>query len=262
MKNRTALFAVAALATIAGSALARPLMPGDINGVFEVPYLFADRPDSNLVLTNNFPASYRIQEDQFGNGGFANRHTAYFSTNGGASAYDFNYDDGFDLCTTVTYSYSNVNSEAGFQSDLFGLGIFGVLPNGEIASFGSILPFHSFGMVLPANFQGTVGLRMRHTPGTGDGVNPLPMGGTPSYIEYFYDIGGGWVSSGAVAFGGTEGGIPSNFTMLIGVGTQNNLADPILGTSDILFEDIKTLPAPGALALTGLAGLVGLRRRR
>lgn len=261
MKNTTALIAVATITTVAGSALARPLQPGDINGVFEVPYLFADRPDSNLVITNNFPNSYRIQEDEFGQGGFANRHTAYLSTDGGTTAYDFGYDDGFDLCVTVTVDSSNVASEAGFQIDGFGLGFFGLLPNGELVSFGSLLPFFSFGNVA-ANNQGTVSLRMRHTPGDGNGVDPLAMGATPSYIEYFYDLGGGWVSSGAIPFGTGEGGIPSAANMLIGWGTQNNGADPVLGTSDVLFDGIKTLPSPGALALAGMAGLVGLRRRR
>jgi len=261
MKNRTALFAVAALATIAGSALARPLMPGDINGVFEIPYLFADRPNSNLVVTNNFPVSYNIYEDQFGQGGFQNRHTAYFSTDGGASPYVFQYDDGFDFCVTVTVDSADVNAEAGFQIDGFGLGFFGLLPNGDLASFGSLLPFYSFGVVAPDN-QGTVSLRMRYTPGSGDGVNPLPMGGTPSVIEYFYDLGGGWVSSGPVYFGGIEGGLVNSANTRIGFGTSNNSADPVTGVADVHFDNFKTLPSPGALALAGMAGLVGLRRRR
>ena len=262
MKLTAALLATAAVASVAGSALARPLAPGDINGLFEVPYLFADRPDSNLTITNNFPTSYQIQENNFGNGGFANRHTAYLSDDSGTSPFDFNYDDAFNLCIDLTIASGDVTVETGFQLDGFGLGMFGLLGNGEIVSFGTLFPFFSFGVVAPANYQGSLSLQMIHRPGDGNGVDPLPLGGNPSTVEYIYDLGGGPVSSGLVPFGTGEGGIVNAANMLIGFGVQNNQAHPTLGTSDVLFQNIKTLPTPGALALTGCVGLVGLRRRR
>lgn len=262
MKFTAALLATATVASIAGSALARPLAPGDINGVKEVPYLFADRPDSNLTITNNFPSSYEIDENNFGNGGFANRHTAYFSTDGGATPRDFNYDDGFNFCIDLTVTSANVGVETGFQLDGFGLGIFGLLGNGEIVSFGTLFPFFSFGIVAPSNYQGSLSLQMIYRPGDGNGVDPLPVGGTPSTVEYLYDLGGGFVSSGLVPFSTAEGGIVNAANMLIGFGVQNNAADPVTGASNVLFDNIKTLPTPGSVALVGCVGLIGLRRRR
>jgi hypothetical protein len=262
MKFTAALLATATVAGIAGTTLARPLGTGDINGVFEVPYLFVDRPDSVLTITNNFPSSYEIDENNFGDGGFANRHTAYFSTDGGASPLDFGYDDGFDLCINISVATLDVTSEVGFHADGFGLGVFALLGNGEIASFGTLLPFHSFGLVTAPNYQGDLSLRMIHRVGDGNGVDPLAPGANPSTIEYLYDIGGGWISSGLVPITTGEGGIPTGANMLIGFGTQNNGADPITGASNVLFTDVKAIPTPGALALAGCVGLIGLRRRR
>ncbi len=262
MKLTAALLATATVAGIAGTTLARPLAPGDINGVNEVPYFFADRPDSNLTITNNFPTSYEIDENNFGAGGFANRHTAWFSDNGGASARDFNYDDAFNFRLDLTVTSADVGVETGFQLDGFGLGIFGLLGNGEIVSFGTLFPFFSFGIVAPSNYQGSLSLQMIYRPGDGNGVDPLPVGGNPSTVEYLYDLGGGLVSSGLVPFSTAEGGIVNAANMLIGFGVQNNLADPVTGASDVLFQNIKTLPTPGALALAGCVGLIGLRRRR
>ncbi|MBL8745210.1 MAG: hypothetical protein JNK58_02520 [Phycisphaerae bacterium] len=224
--------------------------------------IFNDRPDSNLVVTNNYPASIRFQEDGFGPGGFANRHTAYLSEDGGANNADFDYGDAFDISVTVNHLLStNVAVEAGIHSDLFGLGFFGQLPNGEVVSFGSVLPFFSFG-VQP--FGSSIDLRIIHDPGDGDGVNPLPGGGTPSYITYGYNLGSGWQYSPQIPMTGLEGGIPSAFPFFIGFGVQHNGATETAAFADTMFTNIRVnkVPAPGAVALVGLAGLVGIRRRR
>lgn len=234
---------------------------GTVNGVNVVERIFNDRPDSVLNVNNGYPAFVRFSESGFGPGGFANRHTAYLSNDLGSTSLDFDYGDAFDITTTVNHvGSSGVAVEAGIHSDLFGLGFFGQLPNGEIVSFGSVLPFHSFG-VHP--FAQSISLRIIHTPGSGDGVNPLPMDGTASTIEYLYDIGGGWVSSGPISMSSLEGGIPSNFNFFIGVGVQHNGAAEEGAFADTLFKDIVVrIPTPAATALLGLAGLVGLRRRR
>ncbi len=149
------------------------------------PRIFNDYPNSTLNITNNYDTSVVIDETNFGAGGVRQpSHSAYFSTDGGATGHDFNYADSFDLSFTMLNSSDPAaGREAGFQTDLFGFGFFGSLPhNGEIAAFGSILPFHSFGAGLWT--PGTsINLRMIHRPGDGDGVNPLPRGRQPLHLR-------------------------------------------------------------------------------
>ncbi len=261
MKKMQLAFGAMCAVALTGSAMARPLGATDINGVKVDTYIFADRPDSVLNVTNNFPSAVGFDEGPFGQGGFANRHAAYFSTDGGSTKRDFNYEDSFNIKAVMTKSSTDVDAEAGIHADLFGFGFFGVLPNGEVAAFGSILPFYSAGIVAPMNFQGSMLLQMIYRAGNGDGTT-AGAGTIPSTIEYIFDLGAGPVSSGLIPFTNGEGGIPSAFTFNVGVGVQNNQADPVLGMSSVQFTDIMAIPTPGALTLLGLGGLVGLRRRR
>ncbi|MFG0244654.1 MAG: hypothetical protein ACF8MF_01205 [Phycisphaerales bacterium JB052] len=235
----------------------------DIASFDDNPRIFNDFADSNLSLVSNYDAmgsSVSLYEDNYGTGGFANRHATWFA-DAGTNRVDFDYGDAFDMQMTMQINQaSNVgNVEAGFQADLFGFGLFGALTsNGEIAAFGSVLPFHSFGTGL-YNIGDELMLRMVHTPGDGEGI------GAPSTIEYMYNnltTGSGWVSSGAIDFTTTEGGIPSSFDMFTGVGAQINspASDAVV---DISYSNIITsVPTPATLGLLGLAGLGSARRRR
>jgi len=262
MKTAQSVLAIIALGAFAGTSLG-----GAINSVKMVNRLFNDFPDSTLVATNNYPSSVSWSEsnfDPFGDGGnFANRHTAYFSADGGATANDFNYTDGFDASFDLNLTSANpVGREAGFHADLFGLGFFGVLPNGEIAAFGSILPFKTFGTVWTPGQA--VSLRMILTPGDGNG-QPGNTWTIPSTIEYIYDLGSGPVSSGQIPFTNGEGGVPSPFPFFVGFGAQNvgsNDTPTSAVFTNIKFANVAPVPTPGAASLLGLAGLVGLRRRR
>lgn len=256
--NRVASVVVAA-ACVAGGAGAA-LAGIEPNGVFVVERIFNDYPDSMLTVTNNFPSLVSFDETNFGAGGFANRHSAYFSTDGGATAHDFGYADAWDISVSMAHTSDPATGrEAGFHADLFGFGFFGPLPgNGEVAAFGSIFPFHSFGPGIWTPGE-VIDLRMIYRPGDGDGINPLPVGSDPSTIEYIYDLGDGPVSSGQIPFTNTEGGVPENFTFLLGVGTQNQGAPG--GTAHVDFRNF-VVPAPGAVALIGMGGLLAGRRRR
>jgi MYXO-CTERM domain-containing protein len=250
---------------VAGCAASAALAGGvgDVGSFIDQPRLFNDFPNSNLTFESNFsPAgsSLMLHEDTYGTGGFANRHAAWFGDAGGASKVDFDYGDAWDMQMTMQINEaSNVGQiEAGFQADLFGFGLFGVLTgNGEIAAFGSVLPFHTFGTGL-YNIGDEVMLRMIHTPG--DGENSA---GAPSTMEYMYNnltTGSGWVSSGLIDFTTTEGGIPSSFDMFTGIGAQinNPAADAVV---DISFTGV-TVPAPAAAGLLAIGGLGATRRRR
>ncbi len=235
----------------------------DIASFVDNPRIFNDFPGSTLSLVSNYDAmgsSVNLREENYGMGNFANRHASWFADSG-SNKVDFDYGDGFDMQMTMQINEaSNVgNVEAGFQADLFGFGLFGALTaNGEIAAFGSVLPFHSFGSGL-YNIGDELMLRMIHNPGDGEGM------GAPSTMEYMYNnltTASGWVSSGAIAFGNLEGGIPSAFDMFTGVGAQ--IGNPSEnGVVDISYSNITTsVPAPGALGLLSLAGIGAARRRR
>ncbi len=258
LKTTIGVGLIACVSTIASASVS------DIASWVDQPRLFNDFSASNLTFMSNYNASgssVSIHEDNYGSGGFANRHVAWFGDSGGNKV-DFNYGDGFDMQMTMQIgTASNVGGvEAGFQADLFGFGLFGVLTgNGEIAAFGSVLPFHSFGSGL-YNVGDEIMLRMIHSPGAGEN-----SGGAPSTMEYMYNnltTGSGWVTSGQIDFTTTEGGIPSGFDMFTGVGAQIN-APASDGVVDISFSDITTaVPAPATLGLFSLAGLGAMRRRR
>jgi len=246
---------IAAIALLAAVGSANAAVQ-DINSVQQANRIFDDFTTSSLTVTDNYAASYRIEESNFsddGQGGnFANKHGAFFSEDSGATRFDFDYGDSFNAKLTYVDNSSGIDVEAGFLTDLFGFGFFGGLPNGEVAAFGGTLPFHSFGNIYTPG--DTVDLSMNYIAGTAEGFDP-------SVIIYGVQInGGGWTSSGAIPFTNGEMGWPSAFTQYIGFGAQFN--NPIGGSADVTFSNIMITPAPGAAALMGALGLVGLRRRR
>lgn len=256
-------FIIGSALLMGAATLASASGVGDIAGFVDTPRLFNDFAGSSLSYTSVYnPAgsSVMLHEENYGSGGFANRHATWFG-DGGPNKVDFNYEDAFDVQMSMQINTaSNVgNVEAGFQADLFGFGLFGVLTaSGEIAAFGSVLPFHSFGTGL-YSVGDEIMLRMVHTPGAGQ------FSGTPSTMEYMYNnltTGSGWVSSGLIDFTTTEGGIPSSFDFFAGVGAQINApaSDAVV---DINFSNITAaVPAPSAVGLLALAGLGAARRRR
>ncbi|MEM8757660.1 MAG: hypothetical protein AAGF47_07740 [Planctomycetota bacterium] len=239
--------AVVFLASAAGSAA------GQFDSFVVEERVFNDFAGSTLNVTNDFPNELTFSESDFGSGNFANRHMAYLSDDGGATAFDFDYDDGLDFSVTMNLDASPVDGrEAGIVTDLFGFGFFGALPNGEIAAFGSFLPFHSFGVGVYTN--GTdVDLRMIYTPGAGEGLLPA------STIEYIIDTGSGPISSGVKVFDNLEGGIPTDFNARIGLGAQFQ-GNPG-GSATATFTNIVAIPAP-ATAATAMLGLAAMGRRR
>lgn len=249
---------------VCSGSLAAASGVGDIAGLINQTRIFNDFPDSSVTLTSNydvFGSSIDLREENFGAGGFANRHAAWLS-DGGTNKVDFDYGDAFDMQMTMQINEASGvgNVEAGFQADLFGFGLFGVqTASGEISAFGSVLPFYSFGNGL-YSVGDEIMLRMIHSPGDGQF-----SGGAASTMEYLYNnltTGSGWVSSGQVAFGTGEGGIPTGFDFFAGAGAQINQATPN-GVVDISYRNFTAVvPAPGVLGLLSLAGLGAARRRR
>jgi len=257
---RRVLIGVGGLCMAAGSAFAGV---ADIDSVVAAERIFNDFPGSTLSTSTSYPGSVTITESNYGAGGFANKHAAWLSDDSGATAFDFNYGDAVDFKVTmqVTDATDVGAVEAGINTDLFGFGFFGGLPNGEIAAFGGVLPFTTFGSVYSVG--DVVDLRLVYRPGSGEGTNSP----TVSTIEYLYNnqtTASGWVSSGRIKFGNAEFGFPTAGTLVqkIGVGMQVNNPQAT-GSAETVFSNFMvSVPTPGAAAVLGLAGVAGLRRRR
>ncbi|USN99658.1 MAG: PEP-CTERM sorting domain-containing protein [Phycisphaeraceae bacterium] len=252
-----------ALLAVCGMVAGATAAVSDIASFVDAPRTYNDFGGSTLAFSSSYSPNagmVSIDESNYGSGGFANRHMAWYG-DAGASKVDFDYGDGWDMKMTMRVNTADSvgNVEAGYQFDLFGFGLFGVLTTtGEIAAFGSVMPFHSFGQGL-YNVGDEIMLRMIHRPGAGEGNLS-----DKSTMEYMYNnltTGSGWVTSGEIDFTTNEGGIPSSFPFYVGAGAQINQPDATLGHANIEFYDMM-IPAPASLALLGLGGLVATRRRR
>jgi hypothetical protein len=224
----------------------------DVNAVVIEERIFNDYPDSTLVTTNDFPTSIVFDESEFGEGGFANMHAAWLSSDGGTTRRPLVRTEPFDISVDVTLETANgqPRKEAGFRvfTAAFGEGQFIVTSDGEVAAFGGPLPFHSFGGDVYTIGE-TVTLRMIYQPSTEMGVASTVM----------YMLNG--ESSGVVEFDNPQNGIPDDANL--GFYLQNqvdkeNAEDFGIGTFGDVMIDI---PEPATLSLLA-TGLIALGRRR
>lgn len=213
------------------------------------------------------------------NGGFANRHLVTFSADNGASNYQFARGESFYVQTTVKIDTAgglgSPRREAGFTffnnrtvvdpgpvaATFTDEGYMMVASDGEVAIFGGALPFHSFGSsAYTLGSTATIGFAY-YAPGV-LGANARVeylLNGVSSGIKEMTngsDLSGPTLAD--PAFG--AGGISNYATM--GVRAQNQRNFVINDFSDVQYGAVSIIPAPGAAALLGLAGLVAGRRRR
>ncbi len=206
----------------------------DIDSVKIEPYLFADFPDSTLAVTDDYPNEVMFEESEFGAGGpFANRHDAWFSSDGGTNRRSFLYNEPFDISVDVTLDVGQdvPRKETGFRIDTLigGEGLFIVTTNqpggdppGEIVSFGGPFPVNNFNDGnLFYNSGDTINLRLIYRPGAGAFQEPK---GTFEFVVDILGDGEGPVSSGPLESGNLEGGIIDGSQ--ISMYTQATPADP------------------------------------
>ncbi len=265
MQSRAVSFvATATLLALAGAASADVT---SVNG-FKTNYRnFNDFPTSTLVTSANYAAgTIDIAESNFGNHGagtFANRHRVLFSGDSGATAYPLGNQDYFDLSFDIRVKATNMNlTEGGYYSDTFigGEPRFIVKANDACFAFDSWLPFV---------WGGTYGndvlakLRVIYNPGSGSGGTQT----IPATMQFFRD----GVDLGTVIAGnynnpdfvnGYADGSIFGFYATFSPKTDaqgNALPD---SAAEMHISNISLVPAPGATAFLGLAGLVMTRRRR
>lgn len=239
--------------------LAAPAMAAvtDINSAIIQERFFDDFPTSTLSSTNNFPTLVNFTESNYGSGGFANRHNAVYSADSGVTPYTLTQSDGFDIQFDANLDAGSLSprKEGGirFDSGVTGDGLFILTSDGEVAAFGGALPFYSFGT--SAYTAGTTAtMRIIYRPDN----DTDPLDGDASTIEYFFN----GVSSGQLDFSNLENGWASGTTISNYLQVQPDTGNPgdfaIASYSNITIA----VPEPGTLALLGLAGVFGLRRRR
>jgi len=169
MSTKTALLGgsfCAALCALPASGLAQI---SSINSAIIVPRVFNDVPGATGVYTNLYPGSITLSEANVSGTGFADRDDWYFSNNGGASPYPFQFNDYFHASFGVTL----LGGTPGYDLEA---GIRLVDPSGVIG--GDIqLPVTNGGVV----FQGGGPSYYPFSPAAGG--YPGAGGSVPNYVE-------------------------------------------------------------------------------
>ena len=192
-----------------GTTFASDVPAPAINGLNINARAFNDYPDSTLNITNNYPSRVEIR-DQFNtiHFGFANRHDAHLSADGGNTALTFNNNQSFDVSAdvTLTVGQNSPRKEAGIRvdSNVEGDGLFIIDSDaGEILAFGGPLPFYQFGDNTMAN---------GYTPGQAINLRMIYDADTHA-IEYQVKENGQLQSSGPLPFKDLENGVVDGSTV-------------------------------------------------
>lgn len=267
-----------ALVGIAGAAFAGDMSA--VNGYRVEARIFNDFPTSNLTVNGvPYPAPGNgailgqagpvLFQEAFtaGGGGFANKHVAWLSQDGGASRLQMNVAQTWSLAFNV-----RIAAPAGQPRKEAGIEIHNPRPNhappytdegqvliasdGEVAVFGAVMPFTGFG---PNTYTlGTTAqvLFEYFAPGAVD-----PTRG--AYRLQFLDAVTGMHDSGLKLWGAEPDGTAGfNSGSVIGFKSQNQRNPFIADSSEMEYSGIHITPTPASLVLLGLGALSAARRRR
>jgi hypothetical protein len=239
-----------------------------INSAIIEPRVFNDMSNGTGTYINTYPSAVTLGETGVGKvtSGGLDRDVFYFSNNSGASAYQFQANDFFDMSFGVTLTGGDpaADLEAGVlfsnSSGSFGGDCQLIVQNtGGVVQFGGP-SFHAFspqdgGSDVPNYTEGTtytLGLNYVIDPGTGNpsfqySVNGVFAQSSPG--DTFFDFSGGGHLDGASPLGGY---------LQIGNSTSGS------NSGEAVFSNITitAVPEPAAISLLGLGALSMLRRRR
>ncbi|MCC6427451.1 MAG: hypothetical protein IT435_11590 [Phycisphaerales bacterium] len=266
MNATRAGIAVLVLAGAAMSAAARPVDGANIHE-----RIFNDDSDSFVTSVNNYPSLISINDAKLDGDGagseFANRHSFRLSDGGTDAAFANNVS--FSMFSDITisgegFAEGGLNISPWWSQQIDGNFMLNT-GNHEVAVFGGRLPFYSF----TANHGVKYFNGQTVTCGVIYNANSLTAG-DPGTIEYIYNDGTNTFSSGAIAFdqGNPNEDPPHGLWGLLNDYMVGGYFQPFINPGEpdndltIKFENIRYVPAPGAAALLGLAGLGICRRRR
>lgn len=215
-------------------------------------------PGNSVEFYEQFPAGTP-------NTGFANKHVAYLSTDGGASHFtatkNQSWTMNFDVLVDV--AAPGVRREAGLRVEnnrpnlgYTDEGLLLIASDGEVAVFGGVMPFTGLGNVYTAGTTAQVSFQY-FAPGVADPV-------VGAYRLIFTDAVTGVHDSGIKLWnaGEPDGLFGFNDGAKFAFVAQNQYIPVINDFSRIRYNNVSIVPAPGALALMGLGGLIAGRRRR
>ncbi len=166
MKTRTLLCAAVGICLVATGSAQR------FSSIYKSERYFNDNPLSVLKSTDQYPKSLKMDESNLNVN--INRHVYYFSEDGGANPSLFNNTEYWNISTDVTINHDPVvyRQEAGIYFNYNGWdGQMMVASDGEVAVFGYILPFHTFGNIYTEGTTIRIGIRYFNDPN--DGLNKL-----------------------------------------------------------------------------------------
>lgn len=258
--------ALVALMASAGGAMAIDM--STVNS-FKWQQLWNDFPTSTAHVTNAFPNLGCREEFAAGTvGGFANKYVGWLSNDGGATTLTNNYHQSwtmrFNVRIDTAFGVSAPRREAGIEvhnprNPSYGgwidEGQVLIASDGEVAVFGGAMPFTGLGNVYTLGTTASVVFEY-FAPGHVD-----PVKG--AYRLSFQDAVTGIHSSGLKLWGNEGDALYGfNYGAKLGLKFQNQRNPMIDDFSDIQYSNFSIVPAPAALSLLGLAGLVAGRRRR
>ena len=298
--SKTFGFGAVALACVAGMAMANP---NSINSISFNTYESFRNPSAVIPSTLNVNGSVQAasyngtipiaglgalnvrEQYSAGTGGFANRHIAWLSNDGGATPYQITGTDSFQVrsCFTMTTNHPTgvsapINSEAGFwihnprvneQGNSFiDEGGVWLISNGTSFVGGASQDFFLFGeggfnnpSSPPIFFPGDV-MEVSYTYYAPEALGPgqrARFEASVSNVTRGISVSSGLKNFNAIA-GSNENGLNAGATM--GFRFQNQVFPLIDTDTSTQVFNISVVPAPASAVLMGLAGLVATRRRR
>ena len=254
MKNINTILAVGAMAAVCGAAEAAVVAAWDFQTTTNGGTALQAAPNTPRVILANFGAG-TIYLD--GTNGSSN----YFQPASGSSNTEINAFGGTSVNADVSIGMSTVTTGIGALAIVGGLTPSGGTPaaNGKSMVFKfSMAGFSNLSMSY-ATQRTSTGFNSQVLEYSVDGVNWSSIGANNSIQSSFSALS--TPPGVATVFGGISGldNASDAYVRMRLTGatsaTGNNRFDNFIFSADVI-------PAPGAIALLGVAGLVGMRRRR